>query len=853
MALELAKVWAEIAPLIKDGISLIPVRDKADGNKLAKTPFGSWVSHQEKAMTDGELFHAMEHYDTTAVGAVCGKISGNLECIDIDSKYKPGIDAILLQDLSKFYPHLFNRLRIHRTPSGGYHIVYRIVDHAPEGNLKLAGRYSSEEELQVQRDRGVKRPSKTINFLETRGEGGYFLYPPSLGYTVHQNNPIPLLSWEERCSLINLCRSYDEVVKLAPAPKPTQAQESYYTTNPFEDFNFRCDPIQLMESQGWNFLRENARFIWFTRPGKDEGVSASFNREKRVFYIFTTSTDLEGTKGYNPATLYSEFTHNGDKSAAFKALINEGYGQVKKSVEQAIIKKAVVNGHYSVPNNFSAEAKEKFVQLQQEFAEQHPYGIFWEYDDKGKIQISREDFLNVAHKLGFRMHSSSVVQINERFIERVSLIEFLNAMKEYIQEEEVEVYTAVANSYEKFIQASGKFIAEHRLEKFDDSECVQDSIDVCYKFYNNVAVRITPQTISVLPYDKIEGYIWSDKMLGRNYLGDEVVPSPLYENFLKNATGANQFGKVNDHVRNIIGYLTHDFKSEAAGYIVVMQEMVSDPRLGGGSGKNIFGNLLRNMITMCTVPGSSVQFNEKFLQAWNHQRIYFLADIPKRIDWLFLKEQATGFGLLKKLYKNEEEIAPEYMPKILINTNYSYEDSDGGLRRRIIPIEFTDFYTQNGGVDTVHGKMFPSGFTQEDWKGFDQFIIACIQYHLQQGGKLYKQELSQIGWEKKFANQYGEKTFEFFLDNIVSWVYSDYVEVSVFQQQYDSYVATDLKEKYKLSQRSLNTAIREFCERFGLEFQQSIVKKITHQTKRVHIFSGDVSVFATKLEDELPF
>src|SRR5690606_20919417 len=192
----------------------------------------------------------------------------------------------------------------------------------------------------------------------------------------------------------------------------------------------------------------------------------------------------------------------------------------------------------------------------------------------------------------------------------------------------------------------------HRLDKFDDSDCVQDSIDTCYKFYNNIAVKITPQSITKLEYDKIEGYIWSEKMLGRDYHGGEVNPSALYENFLRNATGADQLGNVNNHVRNVIGYLTHDFKSEAAGYIVVMQEMVSDPRLGGGSGKNIFGNLLRNMVTMCTVPGSSVQFNEKFLQAWNHQRIYFLADIPKKIDWLFLKEMATGFGLLKKLYKN---------------------------------------------------------------------------------------------------------------------------------------------------------------------------------------------------------
>jgi len=844
MALSLAKVWKEVEALLADGISLIPVREKAEGNKAAKTPCAyTWKDYQTRIAEVGELYSAMEYHNTTAIAAVCGVVSGNLECIDVDSKYYPGFDAILLADIAKFYPHLYSRLRIHRTPSGGYHIIYRILDHAPEGNVKLAGRYSTEDEMQAQRDRGAKRPSKTVNFLETRGEGGYFLYPPSLDYSVHQPNPIPLLTWEERCSLINLCRSYDEVVKVAPTPKPTQAQESYYTTNPFEDFNFRCDPVELMQSQGWAFLKENNRFIWFTRPDKTEGVSASFNRDKRVFYIFTTSTELEGTRGYNPATLYAEFTHNGDKSAAFRELIKQGYGQVKKSVEQAIIKKAVINGQAAIPNNFTEEAREQFAQLQEQFQQAHPYGTFWAFEEK-KYVISREDFLSVAKSLGFRHHHSSIVQINGRFIERVSLINFFDTMKEYIQEEEADVYTDICNAYEKFIQASGKFISENRLDKFDDSECVQDSVDICYKFYNNLAIRVTPDAITVLDYDKIDGYIWSDKMLGRDYLGPEVQASSLYENFLKNATGAEN-GKVKDSVRNVIGYLTHDFKSESAGYIIVMQEMVSDPRLGGGSGKNIFGNLLRNMITVCTVPGSSVQFNEKFLQAWNYQRIYFLADIPKKIDWLFLKEMATGFGLMKKLYRNEEEVSPEIMPKLLINTNYSFEDSDGGLKRRIIPIEFTDFYTLNGGIDTVHGKMFPSAggsrgdWTNEDWKGFDDFVLGCIQYNLQQGGKLQRSELSQIGWEKKFSNQYGEKTLEFFNDNMATWISSGYITVSMFQYQYEQYVAGELKEKYKLSQRTLNSAVREFCERFGVDFQQSVVKKIAHETKRVHIFSGE--------------
>ena len=850
-AIELAKVWSEIAPLLKDRISIIPVRDKDDEHRKAKTPFGtSWKEFQTRCATEGELYSAMEHYDTTAVAIVSGVVSGNLECIDVDTKYYPGIDATLLADINKFYPTLFPRLRIHKTPSGGFHILYRILEHAPDGNIKLAGRMKTDAELESERGLGKKNPVKSVNFLETRGEGGYFLCPPSLGYSVHQENPIPLLTWEERCSLINLCRSYDEVVKLAPAPRATKAQDSIYTTNPFEDYNFRCDPVQLMESQGWSFLKENNRFIWFTRPGKDKGVSASFNREKRVFMVFTSSTDLE-PRGYNPATLFAEFSHGGDKKKAFRELTEMGYGQVKRNVEQSIIKKAVINGSSSIPNNFSSEAKEQFVQLQEEFSEQHPHGTFWEYDDNGKMQISREDFLHVSRELGFRSYKQDVVQINGKFVDRIDVMDFFNNMKEYIREEEATVYKDICNAYEKFIQSSGKFIMDNRLDRFDDSNCIQDSVDCCYKFYNNLAIKITCNGIEKVKYDKIDELVWSDSLLGRDYPDDDTPSSTLYRDFLKNATGSDGNDNVKDYVRNIIGYLTHNYKSESAGYITVLQEMVDDPKKGGGSGKNIFGNILREMTSVCTVPGAMVQFNEKFLQAWNRQRVFFLADIPKRIDWSFLKEQTTGYGLLKKLYRNEEEVDPEDMPKILINTNFSYEDSDGGLLRRIRPIEFTDYYTRMGGVDVVHGKMFPSGFTKEDWKGFDCFVLECIQYHLQQKGKVEMVELSKVGWEKKFYNQFGQKTYEFFSDNIINWAQSDYVEVSKFQKDYDDYVASDLKEKYKLSQIKLNAALREFCERHSIQLQQSIPKRVPDVgTKRVHIFKGNIDKFIYSSDDE---
>lgn len=852
----LANIWPHIKRLIDDGCSVIPVRDKAEGDFPAKTPYGKWTIAQTTRAEEGELFEAMQRYNTTAIAVVAGEVSGRLECIDIDSKYEPGIDATIMQDLQKLYPDLFPRLRIHSTPSGGRHILYRIEDGDVEGNQKLAGREATDEEKEVQRKAGRKRISNQVNFIETRGEGGYFLFPPSLGYSTVQDVPIPLLTWEERCSLINLCRSYDRVVKLAPTPKPTKREDDWYVTNPFEDFNQKCDEVALIEEYGWKLLpHSSSRFLWFTRPGKDKGVSASFNREKRVFFVFTSSTELEPNRGYNPASILAELGFAGDKKQTFAHLVKNGYGSVKRQVEQSIIKQLVVQGRASVPENFSDEAKEQFAAASEKYQEEHPYGTYWEMNKNGDYVINLEKFLHVAVELGFRSYRGNVVQINGNFVSTVDDVYFFDMMKDYIKSDDERDEMDIKNVYERFLKTYGSFVTTKRLSAFDDQEVLSDSADTCYKFYANCYVEITSSGVKIRDYENVSGYVWADKILPREYHIDAKA-STLYRDYLVNSTSPTS--SLDAHVKNIIGWLCHDYNSPARVYIVVMTERVLDPKEGGGSGKNIFANLLSSVIGMSTASGSMVKWDDKFFAVWKPStRIYFIPDLPKQVDWPFLKN-AIENPLVNKKYDREFSVGIEEAPKLLFNTNYSYSDVDGGLKRRIRTIEFTDYYTRKGGVDAVHGKLFPSGsfkgdWTDEDWKGFDDMIIHCIQYNLSKGGKIDRVDLSDTGWQKKFLTMYGEDNYEFIKDRIQKWVQSEYVKASDFQQQYDSYMA-ELKERYKLGKKKLMSAVKEFCDRHGIEFEQGVKKTILHEQFRAHVFTGDWEQFNEGQEDDgIPF
>jgi len=845
----LSQVWSEVETLLSDNISLIPVRDKDEVNKygdvlFAKSAYGKWKEFQVRRMTKDELWHALEANNTNAVAIICGAISGNMEVIDIDVKYNPGIDATLFHDLQTFYPKLFAKLRIHKTPSNGYHIIYRVdANHKVPGNIKLAGRYATDEEIQAQIDRGSKRPNKEVNFLETRAEGGYILCPPSLGYSIHQNNPIPTITWEERCSIIRLCESYTTIVKEAPKPKPTKSEESWYDENPFEHYNRATDPTELVTGFGWKYSHENNFFIWYTRPDKQRGVSLSWNKEKHIFYVFTSSTELQANKGYHPSTILSELGFAGDKSKTYHWLVGNGFGIVKPNVEAQVIKKAALSGG-NVPENFSENAKTQLLAQSEQLREDHPYGIFIKYDqDEEKYTVSREAIAKVAKCLGFRYHEGNLVKINGQVIKYATERDFQDELKAYIHEEDADEYEKLCNIYENFIQKNGKFTIQ-RLEILDESIILSDSKNISYKFFLNGYVIVTAKEITFKTYDGFEKLIWENKIQQRNYM---IGDGGRFIDYLSHAVIDM------DQASLVLGYLSHEYKDETTGFIIVLTEQCPDPKEGGGSGKNVFCNLLKLTTTYTSKPGAQAKFDEKFFQSWNGQKIFGISDVPKGFDFGFLKEPATGSFIWKKLFKDEMEVDVKDAPKFIVQTNYSYEIIDGGLKRRIIPLEFTNFFTSVGGLDVHYGCHFPNGWSEADYAGFDNFILTSIQRWMQSGNKLKATELTETGWQKQWEQTYGNAT-GFIMENWSKWIEDGYITNSNFKVELEKYFNdNNIVKSYWPSSTKVNSAIESYANKHGYGFKKDFAKRFSNGIFKSRIFFTKGNVPQEDTDGDTPF
>jgi len=280
---------------ISYGLSVIPCE--------MKRPMIAWKQYQTQLPTklDAALFKASQ------IACICGKISGGLICIDFDVKngdmYNPWLFLVNEQ-----YPELLSKLVIEKTPSGGYHVIFR--SNILIGNVKLANNFEHKATI------------------ETRGEGGYFCCYPSPDYLLEygQFDKISLLTNEETELLIQSARSFNQITE-EPKEPAGNIINTRIGRSPFDDYDSRHTLDTLLIKHGWRALFSVKNKVYWQRPGKqDRSISATWNAIPDRFYVFSTSTKFENNHVYKPSAVYATLEHNGDYSAAAKELYALGYG-----------------------------------------------------------------------------------------------------------------------------------------------------------------------------------------------------------------------------------------------------------------------------------------------------------------------------------------------------------------------------------------------------------------------------------------------------------------------------------------------------------------------------------------------
>jgi hypothetical protein len=318
------------------GCSVVPTR--TDGSKAPK---GNWKRSQtERATPEQIATWAATHPN---LGIVTGAVSDNLVGLELEGRAvaagmlaRAGEIAMAAGD-ADLWRRVFNGY-LERSPSNGVHTFVHIelADGACPGSQKLASRPRADGGIEV--------------LAETRGEGAFMIVAPSGGPTHPNGQPWTLLvggpatiarvTLDEFHRLCAILRALDETPAAPDLPAPSSSSPSPRAEGertPGDDYNERTSWAELLNRHGWKLVRQRGQTCDWRRPGKADGISATTGYgEHDLLYVFSTSTEFDSERSHSKFAAMAVLEHDGDMSAAARALRRDGYGAQQVAVDAGL-------------------------------------------------------------------------------------------------------------------------------------------------------------------------------------------------------------------------------------------------------------------------------------------------------------------------------------------------------------------------------------------------------------------------------------------------------------------------------------------------------------------------------------
>lgn len=296
----------------------------------SKRPHNSWLQYQTVRPTWHELEQWLETGQYDGIGVICGQVSGNAEMLEIEGHaVAAGAMERLLAAATEYEcEDLFRRVFTGcsgRSAGAGLHMHIKVTDEPALPNTRLA----------------FDQQSKIL--AETRGEGGFAIVAPTPGRTGHEAGSkyeflargpahVATVTGEER-DLLHMLLTIaldDRPEPSTPAYTPNLTAPSPSGDTPGDSYNEQTAWDDILIPAGWSKVHTGQRdgnpLIYWRRPGKDHGISATTGGPGDHLYVFSSSTLLPAEQPLSKFAVYTYLTHGGDFRAAAKELAKEGHG-----------------------------------------------------------------------------------------------------------------------------------------------------------------------------------------------------------------------------------------------------------------------------------------------------------------------------------------------------------------------------------------------------------------------------------------------------------------------------------------------------------------------------------------------
>ena len=689
--------------LLNNGFSVITI-----GN--SKIPNTKWKEQQTTQLSKVEFEKRYNLPTTEGIGIATGY--NNLEVIDIDTKILPSEDeknifwneyiSLLRETIEDFD----NKIVIYRTKSGGYHLLYRC--DKIEGNLKIA------------KPKGYKEA-----LIETRGIGGYvFVYSDRISANGYLD--IQTISETDREILMDCSRFYNFVEDI-PEKIPTM------TTSNFQDQSIKTWDDFNQKNRIWDLISNSFKEVGIAdgnrlvlRNGSKSAHSGYIFNDTDKLFLYSTGTNYPHEQPLSAFDIYRIDEHNGDYKAACSQLYKDGYGtrlEVKDSVN----------------------------------------ADFWTYTKKGSVILDNFKYKKYLESINIFKHYPNLesesylfIQKDGNFIDTTyeSKIKDL-VLKHLYNINKIDVWNMMSERPLYFKKEYLSFLDTPKIEISKDTK----TSSIIY--YKNTAVEITKDKFKLINYDDVKGFVWKKQVIDRN-IELKKESDGMFKTFLWKIAAEDKERYYT--LKSVIGYLLHSYKDKSLNKAIIFNDELISDTPNGGSGKGLFHAAISKVKKMSMIDGKSFDNSKSFLfQTVDiDSQVLLFDDVKKGFVFEDLFSVITEGITLEKKGKDAIKVPFEDSPKISITTNYTIKGDGDSHYRRVFEVEMSSYFNKTHTPTKEFGCLLFDDWDSSEWAKFDNYMLRCIQYYLQNG--LVESEVINLDYRKLINNT--NKDFIEFMDCI---------------------------------------------------------------------------------------
>jgi len=432
------------------------------------------------------------------------------------------------------------------------------------------------------------------------------------------------------------------------------------------------------------------------------------------------------------------------------------------------------------------------------------------YDDNGKVKFS-------PHKFKFWLEHHRFAKYFPVDSKTYTFIKIDGKIIEETNEKRIKDY--VLNSLLKedgnfsfydFMANNTRVLTADYLSFLDstDVKIEADTEDACFIYFKNCIVKVTNHGRETIDYFDVEGYVWKNQILSRDYIPADHHDSE-YRKFVWLVSGQNHARYKS--LQSVIGYLLHSFKTSGSGNrAIILNDSVISDNPNGGSGKGIFCNAISHMKKLDMLNGKYVDFSRAFsFQTVSLDcQVLVFEDVERNFNFEKLFSIITEGITIEKKGQDAIKLTIDKSPKIAITTNYTIGGTGGSHERRKFEVEFSSYFNSKHTPIDEFGHLLFYKWSEDEWNRFYNYMLECLQLYMTHG--LIPAEFDNVE-TKKFIRNTSSDFYEWTANHDFIRFDVKLSKQEVFKQYVELYPDAD---RNKLSQKSFKKYLEEYCKHY---------------------------------------